>query len=314
MKNRKTRAPKFVHQLEDILAKWSVPLALAIIAILVITIGIPISIDIYQYWGSIEAKERAKAGIELIKFVATVVGGVAILWNIIIARRQLVATQEQNITDRFSKAVEQLGHDSTSVRIGGIYALARIAQDSPRDHWTIVEVLTAFVRDQRGLGGQGFSTQPTKFNKDIQSAISVIGRRNTSYDPPKASLYLNYNDLRGLAFFETDYSNAYFHGSDLREVNFSRANLQNCNLWQACLTQAKLCQTNLQDAYLVGTDLREANLEECVLKGADLQQANLEAAKGLTVEQVKAAENWQDAIYSPEFAAQLGLNAGAPNA
>ncbi len=33
------------------------------------------------------------------------------------------------------------------VRLGGIYALERIARDSPKDHWTIMEVLTAYVRE-----------------------------------------------------------------------------------------------------------------------------------------------------------------------
>jgi hypothetical protein len=34
------------------------------------------------------------------------------------------------------------------VRLGGIYALERIARDSESDHWAVMEVLTAFVREQ----------------------------------------------------------------------------------------------------------------------------------------------------------------------
>ena len=46
------------------------------------------------------------------------------------------------MTDRYTKAIEQLGPDKgLDVRIGGIYALERIARDSPRDHPTIMEVL-----------------------------------------------------------------------------------------------------------------------------------------------------------------------------
>jgi hypothetical protein len=33
------------------------------------------------------------------------------------------------------------------VRIGGIYALERIARDSAKDHPTVMEVLNAFIRD-----------------------------------------------------------------------------------------------------------------------------------------------------------------------
>ncbi|MGH3218423.1 MAG: hypothetical protein ACRDPY_06785 [Streptosporangiaceae bacterium] len=38
------------------------------------------------------------------------------------------------MTDRYTKAIEQLGHDKLDVRIGGIYALERIARDSAKGH------------------------------------------------------------------------------------------------------------------------------------------------------------------------------------
>jgi hypothetical protein len=49
--------------------------------------------------------------------------------------------RQGQVTDRYTKAIEQLGSDKLEVRIGGIYALERIAHDSPRDHPTIMEVL-----------------------------------------------------------------------------------------------------------------------------------------------------------------------------
>ena len=51
------------------------------------------------------------------------------------------------MTDRYTKAIEQLGSDKLDVRIGGIYALERVARDSARDHPTVMEVLTAFIRE-----------------------------------------------------------------------------------------------------------------------------------------------------------------------
>ena len=36
------------------------------------------------------------------------------------------------VTDRYTKAIEQLGSDKPDVRIGGIYALERVARDSER--------------------------------------------------------------------------------------------------------------------------------------------------------------------------------------
>src|SRR5262245_35597990 len=57
--------------------------------------------------------------------------------------------QQGQITERFTKAIEQLGDkERLMVRLGGIYALERIAKDSASDHWSVMEVLTAFVREQ----------------------------------------------------------------------------------------------------------------------------------------------------------------------
>ena len=51
------------------------------------------------------------------------------------------------MTDRCAKAIEQLGWDKLDVRVGGICAIERVARDSARDHLTVMEVLTAFIRE-----------------------------------------------------------------------------------------------------------------------------------------------------------------------
>jgi hypothetical protein len=82
---------------------------------------------------------------------------------------------ERLITERFSKSVEQLGSNDISVRIGGIYALERIAKDSPKDHWTIMEVLTAFVRQRSPLRGNKSKKQAlSKVTTDVQWALTAI--------------------------------------------------------------------------------------------------------------------------------------------
>ena len=67
--------------------------------------------------------------------------------NFTVARRTLELTEQGQVTDRYTKAIEQLGSDKLDVRIGGIYALERVARDSARDHPTVMEVLTAFIRE-----------------------------------------------------------------------------------------------------------------------------------------------------------------------
>jgi hypothetical protein len=62
------------------------------------------------------------------------------------AQEELWLTRQGQITERFTRAIDQLGHDRTEIRLGGIYALERIAKESEEDHWPIMEVLTAYVR------------------------------------------------------------------------------------------------------------------------------------------------------------------------
>ena len=67
--------------------------------------------------------------------------------NFTLSRRTFELTEQGQVTDRYTKAIEQLGSDKLDVRIGGIYALERVARDSAKDHPTVMEVLTAFIRE-----------------------------------------------------------------------------------------------------------------------------------------------------------------------
>jgi hypothetical protein len=78
--------------------------------------------------------------------------------------RQLHTAREGQITERYTRAIDQLGDAELDIRLGGIYALERIARDSAADLVTIGEVLTAFVRGHAPwpprLPGQYVDTAP----------------------------------------------------------------------------------------------------------------------------------------------------------
>lgn len=61
---------------------------------------------------------------------------------------QFQNAHDKLITDRFSQAISYLASDKIAVRLGGIYALERLAQDSPSEYWLTIEVLSAFVRER----------------------------------------------------------------------------------------------------------------------------------------------------------------------
>ena len=55
------------------------------------------------------------------------------------------ATQRR-VTDLFTKAVDLLGSDKAAVRLGGLYALERLAQDNAGQRQTVVAVVCAYLR------------------------------------------------------------------------------------------------------------------------------------------------------------------------
>jgi hypothetical protein len=233
---------------------------------------------------SADARLQAASGFR----TALVAGlaGLAALFSLAIANRTYGLTQQGQITDRYTKAIEQLGSDKLDVRLGGIYALERIAKDSKRDHSTVVEVLSAFVREHSDPAhtesepsiANVFSTfiegdsepaaeqgpeaerparkpQPTT---DVRAALSVLGRL-----PPLP-------DMR-----RADLSNAHFVGANLRGMNLSGVLFDGANLQGAKLEGADLSGSSLRDAILGWADLRLANLQDVDLHKANLQEARL---------------------------------------
>jgi hypothetical protein len=94
-----------------------------------------------------EIKERIDLESKSRQTIAQILGGAALLVGLYFTSQTLRTTQEGQITDRFTKAIDQLGKDTLAVRLGGIYALERIARDSESDYRAVMEVLTAFVRE-----------------------------------------------------------------------------------------------------------------------------------------------------------------------
>ena len=94
-----------------------------------------------------DGAERVKLINEYRKTIIQLIGGIVIAVGLYLTWRRIQAiertvfvSEEGQITDRFSKAIEQLGNrESLAVRLGGIYALERIAKDFKADHWTVME-------------------------------------------------------------------------------------------------------------------------------------------------------------------------------
>lgn len=217
--------------------------------------------------------------------IASVIAALAAAAGVYFTGRSLDAARTQNavaeqgqFTDRFTNAVDQLdraGAHHLQARLGAIYALERLARDSPRDHPMIVEVLAAFIRTTTSKRAVADTVGPCfeqNVNPDVQAALTVLGRRNSTHDQTSRI------NLRGVCLHGADLSGADFAHADLGEVDLGDANLSGTNLGGADLGRANLGRVNGFEVYLAGADLSAACLSEAELGAADLSGAHLGVA------------------------------------
>lgn len=74
------------------------------------------------------------------------VAGLLVIVGVFTTWRQVQVNREGQLTDRLTKAIDQLGGDKVEVRVGAIYTLERLAKNSEQDRTPVAEILTAFVR------------------------------------------------------------------------------------------------------------------------------------------------------------------------
>jgi hypothetical protein len=139
--------------------------------------------------------------------------------------RTIQVNRQGQIAERFTKAIGQLGCNNLDVRLGGIYALERIAHDSKRDHGPIMEVLTAFVRYHAPWPRPSNRPHDEEYAKDlmyaVQAVVAVLGRRQVGYDVH--DLDLSSADLEGVKFGEGDFRCAILKGTNLQGTDLKGA-------------------------------------------------------------------------------------------
>ncbi|MFJ9750728.1 pentapeptide repeat-containing protein [Streptomyces chartreusis] len=263
---------------------------------------------------SVAAQDRLKAVNDVRTTLLQVVGGLVVLFGAYATWRQLRvsqdglrATQEGYVTDRFSRAVDQLGSDKLDVRIGGLHALWRIAEQSARDREAIISIQAAYLRTHLPWppAGPQSPAADVPINDiapletraaDAQVALTALGvlcrHREQSW------VNLSITDLRradcdGLWFPEVNFDRACMEAAGLYHANLTQASLVSVNLRHADLTTAilrrarcvladlraaKLVETDLRDADFTETDLREANLRKADAHGAVFHRADLRTA------------------------------------
>jgi uncharacterized protein YjbI with pentapeptide repeats len=201
------------------------------------------------------------------------------------AIRKLDAEAYAKAAEAFAKAVEQLGHDKSSIRMGAVLALEALGTSTPRLLSQTIEVLCAYVREMRPVSTETnrASTFPPS-STEIQLILDIINRLRKHDAAKRIPIDLSYTDLRRAGMGCIDLTSVKLNESNLSDAdllfsNLHKAYLSGANLSRASLDWADLSETILRFAKLIETEMRSANLRRADLIGAKLNGAYLNGAK-----------------------------------
>jgi uncharacterized protein YjbI with pentapeptide repeats len=220
--------------------------AIVIGAVLVGLVGaVAVGALLYFYGGG---TDQDRTGLDVVRTAGTLVvgtgGAIALLLT---ARRQrsteltlehqrkvASATQrdaaEQRITELYARAVDQLGNGQAPVRLGGLYALERLAQNNPDQRQTIVDVICAYLR------------MPYIPPDDEAPTEKATAEEHGRYEQRRQELQVRITAQRILASHLTPYSeDVFWTGIDLNlsEAHLYRLDLTNCHVRNAQFGRAQ---------------------------------------------------------------------------
>jgi Pentapeptide repeats (8 copies) len=303
LKALETRAIEWCQALELQYKKLLVGLGVSLVLIVVILAVwkipqrqlAPLKAEIQRERNNLQPQERLRLEHDARKLehgarttLVQAFGGLALLLGVYLSAKSWWTTREGQVTDRFTRAINQLGEtgpEKLAIRLGGIYALERIARDSKRDHWTIMEVLTAYVRVNAPWKAEEQDSQP-QLASDIRAILTVLGRRTRTY---------HNGEPHRLDLAHTDLCSADLAGTSLEGALLTGAHIEDATLMHTHLEGAILTNAHLKRAVLIGT----------CLDGADLTGANLEGVWGLTVEQLASVKTLYRARLDPPLLEQI---------
>jgi hypothetical protein len=245
--------------------------------------------------------------LEVLRITLTVGAGAGGIVALILAVRRQWSTEQTNkaneqdsverrITELYTKAVDQLGSEQAAVRLGGLYALERLAITTPTQQATISNVICAYLRmpyTNPPLSKSEPSEVDRKEHNRLvqeqeirQTALDILIRRDSQERGAfwrTQRIHLQRANLTEAGMHKANLTGAYLNDANLTEADLTGANLNRANLTAANLTgtylnAADMIRADLPGALLIGADLTNANLTMADLNGVNLNGADLSGA------------------------------------
>ena len=251
--------------------------------------------------------------------LAAAFGAPFIAWRSIVAQKQADTAEQGLITDRINKAVAALGADKEvnlkggkrtkpnfEVRIGAIFALERIAQDSPRDHVRIMQILCAYVRENAPVSKAAkfpeseWKPLPNPYSSEENAGHVLLrerrfGERNRAgiHSFAKSQAWLWARSLKSMTDIQTIIDVVGARSTEQLELETRHAklgvgaavfDLSSCNFQGLDFRRAKFPNMNFSNssfdgATISGATFSRSNFENCGLVGVEAMNAEFANAR-----------------------------------
>ena len=271
----------------------------------------------HAYVSDLLGLDRQSGKNDVLKFLGIGMAGLVLMLQAVIANRrakaledsakaqadavnaQSKATREQakanQLTEqgmrqgRLKDAIEHLGNDSESMRLGGAHELFHLAQDMMDNYsirQTVLDILCAHIRRTTGEGTYQYR-HPSNPSQEIQSLLTLLFVQEHDVF---AGLRINLGEswlcgaeMRGARLLRADMRRATLNKATLNDADLKKAilvqtHLKEARLERACLREADLFEVEMQGAGLSGAQLQGANVDSGRLTAAYLHGANLQGA------------------------------------
>jgi uncharacterized protein YjbI with pentapeptide repeats len=154
-----------------------------------------------------------RAAVGVAAFFGAVLAGVYAYRKQRLAEGDAKRSDAEQLATRYTTAAKQLGHEKAAVRLAGVYAMARLADDWPEERQTCIDVLCAYLRIPYDPNPE--SGKHKEGEREVrQTIIGVI--RDHLQEPNAATSWCGRDlDFRGAVFDGGSFAGAKFTGGSV---------------------------------------------------------------------------------------------------